>query len=166
MWMILRFVNISLNCFKTILIFNTANEDLENNKQVTKGKVTISTIHGSKGLKWLVVFILSCVKGIIPSIFSRDDDENGEEDNNDDKRNAKRGKDGNDSNNSSNTLNGITKRPRNTEVNLDEERRMFFIAHTRVNLLLYLSSIDENEGKTHVRWTRPFLNFKLTCYIS
>ena len=134
--------------------------------KATQERVTISTIHGSKGLKWPVVFIPSCVKGIIPSIFSRDDDENREEDNDDDKRNARRGKDGNDSNNSSNTLNGITKRPRNTEGNLDEERRMFFIAHRRVHLLLYLFSIDENEGKTHVRWTKPFLNFKLACYIS
>ena len=148
--------------FNSISIFNAANEDLENNEKETQGRVTISTIHGSKGLEWPVVFIPGCVEGIIPSIFSKDDDENGDDENTSNNGNYDKGennekditKDGNDSNNPSN---GGTKRPRNTEVTLDEERRMFFVAQTRAKLLLYLSSIDENENNPTLGGPSRFL---------
>ena len=34
-----------------------------------QGAVTISTIHGAKGLEWPVVFVPGCVEGIIPKYF-------------------------------------------------------------------------------------------------
>lgn len=151
--------------FNSISIFNAANEDLQYNEKETQGRVTISTIHGSKGLEWPVVFIPGCVEGIIPSIFSKDDDENGDDENtgnniNDDKgevNDKDEHKEGIDSNSSSNGPNSGTKRPRNTEVTLDEERRMFFVAQTRAKLLLYLSSIDENEGNPMLGGPSRFL---------
>ncbi|KAI9359000.1 P-loop containing nucleoside triphosphate hydrolase protein [Pilaira anomala] len=42
---------------------------LNEKKQVEKkgGKVTLSTIHASKGLEWPCVFVVTCVEGVIPA---------------------------------------------------------------------------------------------------
>lgn len=145
--------------FNSISIFNAANEDLQYNEKETQGRVTISTIHGSKGLEWPVVFIPGCVEGIIPSVFSRDDEENGDDENTGNHTSDDKGdmKEGDDPSNSSNGSNNGTKRPKNTEVSLDEERRMFFVAQTRAKVLLYLSSIDENEGNPMLGGPSRFL---------
>lgn len=39
----------------------------------SKGKVSISTIHGSKGLEWLVVFVPGLTEGLLPSAFAQGD---------------------------------------------------------------------------------------------
>ena len=88
------------NFFLSLSLFSTEANDSELDKakrieQEKVGFVTISTIHGAKGLEWPVVFIPGCEEGIIPSIFGddkaqdggeNDDEEDGDEDKNDIKR--------------------------------------------------------------------------------
>lgn len=95
-----------------------------------EGCVTISTIHGAKGLEWPVVFIPGCVEGIIPSVFQSDKDET----------------DDDESETDDNKSSGSPKKGKYSELTLDEERRMFFVAQTRAKVLLYLSSVEESNN--------------------
>ncbi|AOA63214.1 DNA helicase [Komagataella phaffii CBS 7435] len=56
----------------SIDLYETSNN--ENKKDSKKGRVTISTIHGAKGLEWPVVFIPGCTDGVIPSKWTLEDD--------------------------------------------------------------------------------------------
>lgn len=131
--------------FISLSLYTSSDKDDDKNSQIdSKGQVTISTIHGAKGLEWPVVFIPSCVEGIIPSIFTKDEEEEDEEDDEDE--------DDNDKNNEAKEIlkeaNESKKRPKkNLESIIDEERRMFFVAQTRAKFLLYLSSFDDSDGK-------------------
>ncbi|KAI9253027.1 P-loop containing nucleoside triphosphate hydrolase protein [Sporodiniella umbellata] len=44
-------------------------------EEAEEGKVTIATLHSSKGLEWPCVFIVSCVEGVIPHIKSDPNEE-------------------------------------------------------------------------------------------
>ena len=72
--------------------------DIESDIELDIPKVTISTIHGAKGLEWPVVFIPGCEDNILPHLY--------------------RGKDSS---------------------NIDEERRLFYVAMTRAKELLVIS---------------------------
>ncbi|CCF55583.1 hypothetical protein KAFR_0A01450 [Kazachstania africana CBS 2517] len=100
--------------------------------------VTISTIHGAKGLEWPVVFIPGCIEGIIPSIFSRDESSSETESDTEEEG----------TNTSDKNVPKSNKKSSSLEEPVDEERRMFFVAQTRAKLLLYLSSIKEGENPT------------------
>ncbi|CCK68624.1 DNA helicase SRS2 KNAG_0B01810 [Huiozyma naganishii CBS 8797] len=131
----------SLSVFTTELSETDTLADDDKNKN-GEGQITISTIHGAKGLEWPVVLIPGCVEGIIPSIFSKDDeDEDIDED--DEDNDAEQSNENKTSKNNTNS-----KRGKNTEATLDEERRMFFVAQTRAKVLLYLSSVTESNNAT------------------
>ena len=76
------FINLS-NSFRTLPqmledlaldpITSTA-VDVES-KQKEEAPLVLSTIHSSKGLEWEHVFIIQCLDGIIPSLYSTDDDD-------------------------------------------------------------------------------------------
>lgn len=70
----------------------------EKNEEENKDVLTLSTMHSSKGLEWGIVFILSCVEGVLPSGFSFEDDE------------------------------------------IEEERRLFYVAVTRAKKELHIMS--------------------------
>lgn len=125
------------NFFNSLSIFSTDSDDLDKEAESSQGQVTISTIHGAKGLEWPAVFVPGCCEGIIPSIFSREEEEANENDDDDE-----------DTSDSQNSSKNTTKRPKNADVTLDEERRMFFVAQTRAKVLLYLSSVKENENNS------------------
>lgn len=119
--------------FNSLSLF-TADSVSENNGQSSRlkeGAVTISTIHGSKGLEWPVVFIPGCIEGIIPSVFQSDNKEDSDSESSTE----------NDASNDKNP-----KLPTNADESLDEERRMFFVAQTRAKYLLYLSSVEESNS--------------------
>lgn len=81
-----------------------ATDDKEDEK-LNSPKVSLSTIHGAKGLEWPVVFVPGLSEGLLPAgfaMFSSD----------------------------SNAL--------------DEERRCFYVACTRAQLLLYVSAYKES----------------------
>ncbi|CAL9737619.1 ATP-dependent DNA helicase Srs2p [Monosporozyma servazzii] len=139
------------NFFNSLSIFNTDSEDLDKKDESSQGQVTISTIHGAKGLEWPAVFVPGCCEGIIPSIFSREEEEaneNGEDDED-------------DSTDSQSSSKNLAKRPKNADVALDEERRMFFVAQTRAKVLLYLSSVKENESNSMAGGPSRFLTSAL-----
>ncbi|SCU90352.1 LANO_0D08438g1_1 [Lachancea nothofagi CBS 11611] len=114
-------------------------------KREEEGFVTISTIHGAKGLEWPVVMIPGCVEGVIPCVFSNkedtDDSEN-ETDSGTSKTTA--------ANNSPRKM-----RQKNSEGSLDEERRMFFVAQTRAKHLLYLTSTLSNDSESRYESSTP-----------
>lgn len=139
------------NFFNSLSIFNADSDEIDPKDGSSHGQVTISTIHGAKGLEWPVVFIPGCCEGIIPSIFSREEEEANENDEDDED-------DTSDSQNSSKTSN---RRSKNTDVTLDEERRMFFVAQTRAKVLLYLSSVKESEGNSMAGGPSRFLTSSL-----
>lgn len=113
--------------------------DKAKNKISPNGAVTISTIHGSKGLEWPIVIIPGVVDGIIPCVFQSDnkddDDSESETDDGTGKDNGKPAKG--------------TKKGSSAEESLDEERRMFFVAQTRAKILLYMSSVAESNNPMH-----------------
>lgn len=141
------------NFFLSLTLFSTETSDSELDKakrmeQDKIGFVTISTIHGAKGLEWPVVFIPGCEEGIIPSVFGDEKVQDGAENEDDsgdegDKDNFSNGGKRNDD---------ITASPKtktqNADSSLDEERRMFFVAQTRAKHLLYHSAAksDRSEG--------------------
>ena len=81
----------------SIAATDNANKDNENEKD----KVTISTIHSSKGLEWPIVFVNSLVDGMTPHHRSIDDFEE-----------------------------------------LEEERKLFYVACSRAKTRLYLTAPD------------------------
>lgn len=93
------------------------------------GHVTISTIHGAKGLEWPVVFIPGCTEGIIPSLFGEEMKESQEDGSDDEGDNSNKPK-------------SLKSSPSDI---LDEERRMFFVAQTRAKFILYMSSVSNDE---------------------
>ena len=121
------------NFFNSLSLFTSSDSisSTQTESELPEGAVTISTIHGSKGLEWPVVFIPGCVEGIIPSIFQSDNKDDSESESDSDSK----------SNSNSNT-----KKPSTVEENLDEERRMFFVAQTRAKYLLYLSSVEDSNN--------------------
>lgn len=82
---------------------DTESEELLMSKK-QNGRVTITTIHGSKGLEWPIVFVPGLSEGILPS--------------------------------------SIALEFSNKEA-VDEERRCFYVATTRAQLLLLLSSYTD-----------------------
>lgn len=71
-----------------------------------KHGVTLSTMHGSKGLEWNTVFIINCNEGVVPSEMAIQED------------------------------------------NIEEERRLFYVAMTRAKERLYLCNISERAQKS------------------
>lgn len=123
------------NFFLSLSLFSTETSDSElaeakKDEQEKTGFVTISTIHGAKGLEWPVVFIPGCEEGIIPSIFGDDKSQDNAED--EDEEDSSGGPEQPPS----------PRKPQNssTDSSLDEERRMFFVAQTRAKHLLYHSA--------------------------
>ena len=104
--------------FLQSVTLNEAPADIENNGTESEkllvdkkqnGRVTITTIHGSKGLEWSIVFVPGLSEGILPS--------------------------------------SIALESSNKEA-MDEERRCFYVATTRAQILLLLSSYtDPNTAK-------------------
>ncbi|KAG0668030.1 hypothetical protein C6P45_005120 [Maudiozyma exigua] len=119
------------NFFNSLSLFTSSDKisSSQRDSDLPEGAVTISTIHGSKGLEWPVVFIPGCVEGIIPSIFQSDNKDDSESDSESDSKSSQN-----------------TKKPTNMDENLDEERRMFFVAQTRAKYLLYLSSVETSNN--------------------
>lgn len=111
-------------------------------EQEKRGFVTISTIHGAKGLEWPVVFIPGCEEGVIPSIFGEEKDDETDDD-------AEQSNNAGVETDSKKIITGSPKKPWiiSTEETLNEERRMFFVAQTRAKLLLYLSSVDSSDDR-------------------
>lgn len=112
-------------------------KELKRKKEREKaGFVTISTIHGAKGLEWPVVMIPGCVEGVIPCIFGAKDDT-----------------DDSDSDSDIDESSGAPSSPKKNkskkkDPSLDEERRMFFVAQTRAKFLLYLSATNSNSTES------------------
>lgn len=129
--------------FLSLSLFSTDTNESETDKvskdeQEKTGFVTISTIHGAKGLEWPVVFIPGCEEGIIPSVFGDDKAQENDEDEEDDEDQEII------SSNGQNRKVQLSS-PRksvllNADSSLDEERRMFFVAQTRAKHLLYHSA--------------------------
>lgn len=103
-------------------------------------KVLLMTMHASKGLEFKVVFVAGCENGLIP-FFSHS------------------------------SLNHVQDRQMGREVdnkklyigkceNIDEERRLFYVAMTRAEELLYLCHAKKRQifGKTVEMDRSPFLN--------
>ncbi|KAM3163365.1 DNA helicase [Lachancea thermotolerans] len=123
-------------------------ERRQKKKREKDGFVTISTIHGAKGLEWPVVMIPGCVEGVIPCVFGGKDDA-------DDSDSATDG--GEEGNNRGNNGTSSPKknRPRRNEGTLDEERRMFFVAQTRAKFLLYLTATNSNDTESRYESSTP-----------
>lgn len=140
--------------FISLSLYTSADNDNDRQNQVNSdGQVTISTIHGAKGLEWPVVFVPGCVEGIIPSIFAKDEEDAEEDDD---------GSSENEENDLNNEANESKKRPKkNLESIIDEERRMFFVAQTRAKFLLYLSSIDASDSNMNGGGPSRFLTNEL-----
>lgn len=112
------------------------------------GFVTISTIHGAKGLEWPVVMIPGCVEGVIPCVFGSKEDADDSDSDSDPKEEI--------NNNGSGSNNSPKKnRPRRNEGTLDEERRMFFVAQTRAKHLLYLTATNSNDAESRYENSTP-----------
>lgn len=94
-------------------------EDEEDEGKDGKGKVSLSTIHGAKGLEWPIVFVPGLSEGSLPSSFAL----NGS------------------------TLNTPNKKKASETEALDEERRCFYVATTRAKTLLHISSIVEQSSE-------------------
>ncbi|AET40719.1 DNA helicase SRS2 Ecym_6343 [Eremothecium cymbalariae DBVPG len=103
------------------------------------GILTVTTIHGSKGLEWPIVFVPGCVEGIIPCVYANSRDDDSEEEND-----VEDAKDTEDLQNSNDNSPKKGKQSKASE-SIDEERRMFFVALTRAKFLLYVSAIENNE---------------------
>ncbi|CEP63621.1 DNA helicase SRS2 LALA0_S08e06810g [Lachancea lanzarotensis] len=117
----------------------------EKKKREEEGFVTISTIHGAKGLEWPVVMIPGCIEGVIPCVFNNKDDTDDSE-NDSESEGAK----------TSTTSNSPRKkRPKTNEGSLDEERRMFFVAQTRAKFLLYLTATSSNDSESKYESSKP-----------
>lgn len=127
--------------FLSLSLFSTETSDSgmgKKDEQEKNGFVTISTIHGAKGLEWPVVFIPGCEEGIIPSIFGDEKVQENDEDEDEDQ----------DQENIAGPENSRIEQPAsprksqsfNGDSSLDEERRMFFVAQTRAKHLLYHSA--------------------------
>lgn len=100
-----------INHVNTIII-ETKNKKIDKNKKFNG--VTLSTMHAVKGLEFSVVFIASCVEGVIPHEKSK------------------------------------------TNLEIEEERRLFYVAMTRPKDILYLSTLN-TRYEDKVKLTR-FLN--------
>lgn len=149
------------NFFLSLTLFSDeANKsEVDKNKRAEQekiGYVTISTIHGAKGLEWPVVFIPGCEDGIIPSIFgderAQSADDEDDEDDDDEENNGNKNDGENDARKLSEAGGSSTDSPKKsrltgTEDSVDEERRMFFVAQTRAKHLLYLSAVTNAEGR-------------------
>lgn len=140
------------NFFLSLSLFSTDSNDseLDNAKraeQEKSGFVTISTIHGAKGLEWPVVFIPGCEEGIIPSVFGDEKAQEGGENEDDEE---KEDNDNKESHEDGKINNKTTVSPNskvlNADSSLDEERRMFFVAQTRAKHLLYHSAADNGRS--------------------
>ncbi|SCU78721.1 LAME_0A05512g1_1 [Lachancea meyersii CBS 8951] len=114
-------------------------------KREEEGFVTISTIHGAKGLEWPVVMIPGCVEGVIPCVFGNKEDADESENDSDSEENKTNG-----GGNSPKKM-----RPKNNEGSLDEERRMFFVAQTRAKFLLYLTATSSNDSESKYDISKP-----------
>ncbi|GAV56006.1 hypothetical protein ZYGR_0AZ01780 [Zygosaccharomyces rouxii] len=138
------------NFFLSLTIYSNDTEESEEINSIKKqkyseGLVTVSTIHGAKGLEWPVVFIPGCEEGIIPSLFGDgrssnlegDDDEDSEDASDEEQKREKNATDNN----------ATKKKIIVPDDSLNEERRMFFVAQTRAKHLLYLSSVTDKDGR-------------------
>nr|CAI6768992.1 CBM_HP1_G0024580.mRNA.1.CDS.1 [Saccharomyces cerevisiae] len=144
------------NFFNSLSLHSDAAEEEESEsnkdakiKREKNGFVTISTIHGAKGLEWPVVFIPGCEEGIIPCVFNDDKKDESEEDEEEDQENSKK--------------DASPKKTRvlSVEDSIDEERRMFFVAQTRAKYLLYLSNTVTVEDVDRPRIASRFLTTDL-----
>lgn len=138
------------NFFLSLTIYsNDAEESEEINaikkQKYSEGLVTVSTIHGAKGLEWPVVFIPGCEEGIIPSLFGDGRSSNLEGDDDDDSANESDEEQKHEKPLTDN--NGTKKKVVVPDDSLNEERRMFFVAQTRAKHLLYLSSVTDKDGR-------------------
>lgn len=149
------------NFFNSLSLHSDAaeEEESESNKSARmnrekNGFVTISTIHGAKGLEWPVVFIPGCEEGIIPCVFNDDKKDESEEDEEDESDNGKK-----DTSPKKSKICSV-------EDSIDEERRMFFVAQTRAKYLLYLSNTTTAEDGDRPRIASRFLTTELVKAMS
>ncbi|CAI4043644.1 DNA helicase SRS2 SKDI_10G1240 [Saccharomyces kudriavzevii IFO 1802] len=149
------------NFFNSLSLHSDAadEEESKSNKSARanrekNGFVTISTIHGAKGLEWPVVFIPGCEEGIIPCVFNDDKKDESEEDEEEDSDNIKK------------STSPKKSRVLSVEDSIDEERRMFFVAQTRAKYLLYLSNTTTVEDVDRPRIASRFLTTDLVKAMS
>lgn len=108
--------------FITSIGLYETNEEKEEESDSKEGKVALSTIHGSKGLEWPVVFVPGLSDGSLPSKFSIDAEIEAE---------------------SMNKKHAAQSEP------INEERRCFYVATTRAKHILFLSSVvNDNQNGT------------------
>ncbi|KAG7195779.1 uncharacterized protein KQ657_002164 [Scheffersomyces spartinae] len=58
----------------SIGLYQTSDDEKENSSEKALKPITLSTIHGSKGLEWKIVFVPGLTEGIFPSRFSVKDE--------------------------------------------------------------------------------------------
>jgi DNA helicase-2/ATP-dependent DNA helicase PcrA len=105
---------VSASPFNTIIKFLSHIDEVtsmiyqyrDKNSVLPKDGVTLSTIHGAKGLEYTCIFIAGVAEGLLPH-----------------KKNMK------------------------TQGNIEEERRLFYVALTRAKEMLYISSPQKYHGK-------------------
>ncbi|XBW35752.1 hypothetical protein QEN19_001322 [Hanseniaspora menglaensis] len=107
-------------------------------------KVTICTVHKSKGLEWPVVFVPGCSEDYIPCIFMDEVNGDGGTEDEDDPSKSSISFEKYKSNNVS------------FQEKLNEERRIFYVALSRAKHLLYMTSIERTEEDSNAK-IRPMI---------
>ncbi|SJM83915.1 related to ATP-dependent DNA helicase SRS2 [Zygosaccharomyces bailii] len=133
------------NFFLSLMLYSNNTDESDQaaslrEKQEKEGFVTVSTIHGAKGLEWPVVFIPGCEEGVIPSIFGDDKSQSAEDEDGDDC-------DGDIKEVEADNLSPKKSKLTEPDDSINEERRMFFVAQTRAKHLLYLSSVNDPDAR-------------------
>lgn len=97
-------------------------------------RVTICTVHKSKGLEWSTVFVPGCSEKIIPCLITNDESNSGErltEENV--------------------SFENYKQSSASTHQMIQEEKRVFYVALSRAKHLLYITAIDNEESKSDNR---------------
>ena len=129
----------------SIELYAVEGDELEEEKSKNEGdKVTICTVHKSKGLEWPIVFVPGCSEDYIPCIFMDDMDVEGEAGDEDDPSKSNISFEKYKANNVS------------YQEKLNEERRIFYVALSRAKQLLYMTSIERSEQDSNSK-IRPMI---------
>lgn len=94
-------------------------------------RVTICTVHKSKGLEWSTVFVPGCSEKIIPCLITNDDSNNT----------------GEKLTEENVSFENYKQPSASTNQMIQEEKRVFYVALSRAKHLLYITAIDNEEKK-------------------